>query len=249
MMKDTPGYVILSTQRTGSSWLMDMLNNVEGIECHGELFLPGKSDPATAAGCCEYRWFAEQRMDHRGGIRPFSTFSYLDGLYRRPGVVGFKLMYDQLRGFPEIYPYLVLKRIRVIHLVRKNLLDIVISANVARASGRSHDFDGKKRTGDTRVHLDPEETVRYIGRLEKKERIASAVMKVTPLSRILVTYEELLADPERINNLAKFLSPGSSAGPPSSMLKKRQSRGHRESIKNYAEIEAALSAHGYGHYL
>jgi hypothetical protein len=226
-----------------------MLNNVDGIECHGELFLPGKSDPATAAGCCEYRWYTEQSWEHRGGLRPFSTYSYLGGLYGRKGIVGFKLMYDQLRGFPEIYPYLIFKRIRIIHLVRKNLLDIVISTNVARASGRSHDFDGKVRTRDTRVHLDPGQTIRFLERLQRKERMIGALMKVTPAPRILITYEELLADPSRIERLVQFLSPGSKAGLPSSKLKKRQRREHRESITNYEEIESALNARGFGHYL
>ncbi|MBW3568305.1 MAG: Stf0 sulfotransferase family protein, partial [Proteobacteria bacterium] len=128
-------YVVLTTWRTGSTWLMDRLNSVPGVQGHVELFyhLPRRSPPK--AGCNDYPRYVERT---KAGIRPWSVMKYLDGVYSRKEAIGFKLMYEHLRAYPEILWFIVKRRLRVIHLVRDNHLDVVISSQLASTSGTWH---------------------------------------------------------------------------------------------------------------
>jgi len=242
-------YIILSAQRTGSSWLMDLLNNVEGGECHGELFLPEPVETKPVAGCSDYDRYIERKRQHCSGVRPFSVFSYLNGLYRRNGIVGFRLMYSQLKKYPEILIYLTAKRLKIVHLVRENLLDLVISRKVAEKSGRSHDTAEGEKTKDTRVHLDPAETLARVRDLEKNVRFMDRFLATVRLPSTRITYEELVNGPASFRRLLEFLSLDTGAGLPESRLVKRQRKPHNESIENYAEIEKALTASGYERFL
>ena len=242
-------YVILSAQRTGSSWVMDVLNNIDGSECHGELFLSEPVVTKPVAGCADYDRYVERKHEHASGVRPFSVFSYLDGLYSRDGSVGFRLMYGHLKRYPEILLYAKARRLKVIHLFRENLLDQVISGKLGRQSGRAHDIAGGDRTRDTSVRLDPEVTVAAIIQAERNIRWADRLVSATRLPSIRVAYETLLTQSEGFGAVTEFLSLGPWTGEPESVLVKRQRRPHSESIENYEEIGAALDANGLGRFL
>jgi LPS sulfotransferase NodH len=242
-------FIILSTQRTGSSWLLDLLAKLEGCECHGELLLPEPVETEPIAGSSDYRRYIEVRYSHWLGVRPLSLFSYLNDLYERKGSIGFNVMYSQLRKHPEILVYLSTKWIRVVHLVRENLLDTVISSKLAAKSGRSHDAVDGESTEDSRVHLDPIETIEYIRRLERKVDLMARILGAGRLRRTLCLYEDLVRNPETFRCLAEFLLlPGYREMPKSSLVK-RQRRPHEESIRNYGEIEKVLTKNGYARFL
>ena len=126
-------FVVFTTQRSGSTWLMSVLNAIDGVSAQGELFLPRSRSP-------ERRWDSDfsipryvESKETYGSVRPFSVFRFLSALYGGEGAIGFKLMYSQLRRYPEILAYLVRERIRVVHLVRRNHLDVLISSSAAVA--------------------------------------------------------------------------------------------------------------------
>ena len=63
-------------------------------------------------------------------------------------------MYSHLRLYPEVAVYLVRRRISVIHLIRRNLLDIMISLKVKAELGRAHLRVGESAPKDLRISLD-----------------------------------------------------------------------------------------------
>jgi LPS sulfotransferase NodH len=156
-------FVLLTMQRTGSGWVMDRINNVPGAQGHMELFyhLPRQTPPM--ASCNDYPRFVEMRA-RLPKRRTAAVFEYLDGLYQRPGSVGFKLMYSQLRQNPQILPYLVRRRVRIVHLVRENLLDILLSEELARVTGTSH-ISRDQALLQVQVALDPGTLVARVRRL------------------------------------------------------------------------------------
>src|SRR4029078_8778188 len=87
----------------------------------------------------EFAWprYVESR-DRFGSLRPASVNRYLRDLYASPGSVVFKLMDSQLRSFPEILPFLVREKIDVVHLVRRNHVDVLISFALQTQSRRGH---------------------------------------------------------------------------------------------------------------
>ena len=248
-LESTEKFVILSPARSGSGWLMDMLNNVDGCECHGELLLPQPVLSTPVAGCYAYKRYIEIRKDYCWGIRPFSIFSYLNGLYQRHGSVGYKLMYSQLKLYPETALYMIAKRIRMINLVRENLLDIVISDNLTKKIGRAHDSSHGQKTLQTEVFLDPQETLNQLRRLERTQKFIDNFFYWMPCPKIRVSYEQLNQDPASFGQVTKFLCLGNMQELPTSNFVKRQKKRHCDSILNFNEIEKVLKAQGYGHFI
>jgi LPS sulfotransferase NodH len=233
-------FVVFTTNRSGSTWLMSTLNHLPNVTGQGELFLPR---PRST----EKRWdsdFACPRFveAQAGGsrIRPFAVFSYLDALYNSPGVVGFKLMYEQLGLYPEIALYLMRRRIRVVHLVRQNHLDVVVSYAVKAKLGQAHLLSGQRAPADMGVELDPKKLLDQLTWLHKKQQLARRLLRWCRLPHIEVTYEDLLRDPAHFRRIVDFLALGGVETMPQSTLLKIRQGGHREVIRNYQQVREVL---------
>lgn len=236
-------FVVLTTNRSGSVWVMSTLNSLQNVTAQGELFLPR---PRVS----ERRWdsdFAHPRYIEAKSnglkIRPFSVFSYLKELYETPGSVGFKLMYAQLGHYPEILAYLMRHRIRVVHLVRQNHLDVMVSYAVKAKLGQAHLLEGQSAPDELRVDLDDENLVRRLQWLQTKQNIARNLLKWSRLPHLEVAYEDLLRDQERYFRLIwEFLAVGSEDSmPKSNQVKKIRKGGHRDVIRNYDQVKEVLS--------
>lgn len=220
---------------------MSTLNSLPPVRAQGELFLPR---PRVS----EKRWdsdFAIPRYveaDSDGlTFRPFSVFSYLNALYNSPGIVGFKLMYGQLARYPEILAYFIRHRTRVVHLVRHNHLDVLISYEVKAKIGRAHLLSGQSAPSDVWVELDIESLVRRLEWLQKKQRIARRLLNWSKLPHLEITYEELLRDQAHFRPIWDFLSIEPEQAIPESSLVKIRRGEQRDVIRNYDQVEAALS--------
>jgi hypothetical protein len=218
---------------------MDVLNRHDGVEGHQELFLRQlRLTPATA-GCNDYPRFFEL-YGTPGVTRPLRVIVYLERLYRRTGTVGFKLMYSQLRQQPEILVYLALRRVRIVHLVRKNHLDVIVSEELARVTGTSHVVAGDK-IDTPAVTLDAATLVDRIGALERNVARARRMIRLSACPSIEVCYEALLDGDAELDRIRSFLDIPLKPLRPQSNLIKRGARSHREAITNFNEVTRALS--------
>jgi LPS sulfotransferase NodH len=233
-------FVVFTTQRSGSTWLMSVLNGLDGVSVQGELFLPRPRSP-------DRRWdsdfsiprYVESRKVH-GSVRPFSVFRYLSALYGGEGSIGFKLMYSQLRRYPEILAYLIRKRIRVVHLVRRNHLDVLISFAVKNEIGKAHILSAQDRPTDVKVELDTRTLMRSLRKLELKHSAGRNVLRVGRLNHIEVAYEDLVVDPVQFGRVRAFLGiPGEDGVPESNILKTRTGR-QGQVVANYDHVRAVL---------
>lgn len=131
-------FVVLSTQRSGSTLLTSSLNSHPDVLCSGELFFP-RSDT-------EFAMRAYRRLSLRNWLmhsfrRGALVREYLDDYYSQPGyrATGFKFMYSQSRWLPYLYPsvvrYLHDHNIHVIHNIRENYLRMYISMLFTRTTG------------------------------------------------------------------------------------------------------------------
>jgi LPS sulfotransferase NodH len=235
-------FVVLTTSRTGSTWLIDLLNQI-GVEAHGELFLRQSRTVPPLVGRADYKRFVDYYDGPR--ILRFSHVGrYLDGLYSRPGAVGFKLMYGQLRSFPQVGLYLYRRRIRVVHLIRANLLDAIVSEELARTTGVSHVRDIDDAPIPT-VHLRTTDLVSRLDRRRRAAKIASKLLRTSSCPFVEVTYEGLLGDTSELKRIAVFLDVPVGAKMPQSSLAKRGSRKHHDAISNYSEVAAVLAGSHY----
>ncbi len=240
-LKANSNFVVLTTNRSGSEWVISTLHGVEGVSAHGELFLPkarateGKWDSDFA-----YPRFIEMKAS-LPPLRPFSVFSYLDTFYSRTGKSGFKLMYKQLGFYPEILFYLMRHRIQVVHLVRRNHLDVMLSYAIKAKTGKAHLLKGQALPNELRVELDTRNLVKKLAWLQKQQDIARKVLVWCRLSHLEIAYEDLVRNQIQFHLIEDFLSINSREQMAQSALTKIRKGGHRDVIGNYDEVKKVLS--------
>ncbi len=183
----------------------------------------------------------------RRSLLPRRVF-YLNRLFAaRPGIdaVGFKIMYGHPRVHAGLMPYLAVRRARVVHLVRANALDQVLSweTSVARSLFRA-------RRGD----VVPEVTVRLDApalptRLEKMESEVADARRMLAryrLPALEVVYEDL-ADTtgDELTRVVTFLDVEPTAWQAESLLVGANRATRAELIENLSEVRAALAGTRY----
>ena len=234
-------FVLLMTGRSGSVWVMSTLNGLRQVTAHEALF-------RRRARASETRWdsdFAIPRFieTKSNGLtfRPFSVFSYLNALYSTPGTVGFKLHYAQLGFYPEILAYLIRHRIRVVHLVRRNHLDVLISHAVKAKIGQAHLLLGQSAPDEIRIGLNSEKLMRQLAWMQKRQSIARKLLSWCRLPHLEVAYEDLLRDRAHFRLILDFLAIKREEDIPESTVVKIRRKGHRDVISNYDEVKETLA--------
>jgi LPS sulfotransferase NodH len=246
-------FIVLTTPRSGSTWFVDVLGGFPGTTAYTELFLPRRKPREERS----MSWRTAEHLDRRlrghplfcetsprlAG-RPFSVVAYLNDVYRRPGAVGFKVMYSNLLRYPELWAYVVARRLRVVHLVRANLLDVVVSERVWRASRTVHRVAGEPEVAIEPIRIDPVELVEQIRRMQRRANVMRALLRACRVVHLEVRYEALVRDPDPFGAVCAFLSIEPSDPMPVSQLDKLVKQPPSEIIRNYDEVKRVLDAAG-----
>jgi hypothetical protein len=157
-------------------------------------------------------------------------------------------MYSQLINISKpLMPSLWLKRVRIIHLIRRNALDVVLSKEAGAArGGKLH-----ARAGDdverVRVRLQTDDLLRRMTLHERAIEGARVRFKRVGLPYREVIYEDLAGDESGFTSLFEFL--GVEPAPVSSSLQKVNPTVHEELIENYGEVRDALDGTKYAEQL
>ena len=161
-----------------------------------------------------------------------------------------KLMYNQLWHNAAILIYIIWHRVRVVHLVRINRFDILLSEETAEARQRYHAWQGDVVDTPT-VTLDPQKVISWLRILEYRVRIARFILLLLPINYVEVSYEQLRAEPSLIYEILSFIGVETQAGSPSltSGFRKLNTDKRSAIIENYAEIERALKGTRFEHFL
>jgi LPS sulfotransferase NodH len=241
-------FCMFTTQRSGSTWLMDLLNSHPKIKVYDELFLnmTVTSKWVDPNQLCFYEY---QKITP--GKRPLKTIKYLNDIYTYEGkydAIGFKLMYDQLYRKPEVLVNLIFEGYKFIHLVRENSLDVMISYAIAR---RNKLFCTEKEFEPDKVYLEPRGLLKELKKQDFKVNLARFLLSVLPNSSIHLTYDDLRENrDETLSAVLKFLGlRDSEQNIFNSNLKKINTRKHWEVIANYEEVKQALEGTKFYQYL
>jgi LPS sulfotransferase NodH len=246
-MRPTP-FVIFATQRTGSTWLMDSLDAHPAVAAYDELLLAGGIGNGYW-GRKDLEFFEayyKRNCTHVNTItRALWSVRYLNRVYssqQAAEAIGMKLMYDQLWKNPWLCLYLIRHRVRVLHLVRANLLDVVLSLEMVKARNQPHAWKHHMVETST-VTLDPDAVMSTLHTLEFRVRFARRLLAALPLRCLEISYERLVSEPALLNDVLAFLGVQSaqSADVNGSKFKKLNTLKQSELIDNYAEVERALA--------
>jgi LPS sulfotransferase NodH len=243
-------FVVLTSPRSGSTWFIDTLHCHPDAVVYGEPFKPNRKKPFRF-GAQSFDPYVPYRRERGRALWPPASIAYLRDLYATgegSRAVGFKLMYGHARSHALASLYLRATSVSVVHLVRTNAVDAVISRYAMDARGKSggHDTADRPVVHET-VRVDPAE---FVARVEAHERTVQRMRRVLRVSRIRsteVVYEELSADPAgEIGRVATFLGLDPSSMSLESQLRKIASGPQGAIIENFGEVRAALVASGHG---
>jgi hypothetical protein len=175
-------FVIVSLQRSGTTFLRHALSNHPDIICHGEIFMHGLVggvlDPVPYLKLPKV---AARDADPVGFLDTFLSF-------HEKGHVGFKLMLNQNQ---QVLEEIVRRKWPLIVVWRENLLARFSSLLLTRATGQSHARVGREVVR-AQVDFDPRDFKRF------RNREVSSWAKLIDLedfadSAILVEYCDLVA--------------------------------------------------------
>ncbi len=207
-------FVICARSRTGSGFLVSLLNNHPVIACRGEELRDiGKRTLSDAIDHALRSW------------RPLEA-------------VGFKIFYYHPLGCDHGESRRLLfgrKNIKVIHLVRNNILATSFSETKMRLNGVSHVMAGENLVHDGPIYIKKELLLEQYHRTTSLEDREKEAFLHFGLDAIDVTYEDLISESgEIVKSIHEFL--GVPAVPAQSPLVKQNPLSLRNSISNFEEL-------------
>lgn len=229
--------VILTTERTGSTFLVDCLGSHREIHCAGEL-LNGQPDSPIAPPRGPFRYLVKgTRIAKTGAWLPRYR---LEGFYcsSTTPVRCFKVMYGQLaRPFALRY-FLEHREIRVIHLRRENLLNTHVSLLLMQ---KRRELQATQPVARLWIRVDPDRAIAAMRKAEARYLHFDQLFQGHPL--LSLTYESMidgsrLAD-AKAQRICDFL--GVSQQPMQSRIVKLNPRSLRDMVTNYDELAEVVS--------
>jgi hypothetical protein len=239
--------VILGTQRTGTTLVRTSLSSHPDIRCVGEAFKLGKKPYKEAGGFWHYSHRSIADRLRSIFLPGRSTLRYLDDLFADPRyeAIGFKLMLNQCRSRPYLWPALRDRNIRALLVSRRNVLKTLLSRLTAAQSGVYHVSKTLEQPTAvsswkaSRIHVDPSTVNQKLDAIESEhDDWLSMLSDVVPYCDIV--YEDYVADMEAFNrSILDFLDVR--YRPLHSDLRKVNPDKLEDIIENYDEIAATLA--------
>jgi LPS sulfotransferase NodH len=220
-------FVIVTSGRYGSNFLVSLLDSHENIEASGELFRYLDGDSSLK------RWN--------------EIFGFKN---RNTQIAGFKLFYFHPFDENDAEVWNILqsdKEIKIIHLVRENKIRVYVSLMVATKTGEWKRKSGKSNDiNDKRIEIDFEDFINWIEEKEQFEFDTRNRFKNHPF--IEISYENLVGNRESVfEDLLSFLNV--SKMKLHSPLKKQNKETLEDLILNYQEFKENILQTKYAKYL
>jgi FkbM family methyltransferase len=240
------GFVIYGSMRTGSNYLVSLLNQFPGVVCHGEPFNPafvGLRDDYYA----KLGFTREQTSKRDADLECF--YKRLMARDDQHLLCGFKL-------FPGHNAQIIEKTLRDQTLskiiLRRDLLTSFISLCQAESSGvwmiRDSDdakLSASRKRSNVKIHFDGARFLRYRKKVSSFYRQVEEALRISHQPFLQLWYKDL-GDSATTGRLADFLQ----ADPPSTiepdaLLAKQNISSLHERVENFPEMIAFLESHSY----
>ena len=122
---------LLASQRSGSTWLITMLNEVPSVELKGEVFLNRKFSVNNYSINKNYNPFSicneKSKYNHSFKIDKFLDKYFIPYFKNKPAVCGFKIMYNQVLKSLNLIKYMFSKNAsKYLNLYHKKLRRVFI---------------------------------------------------------------------------------------------------------------------------
>ena len=232
----TRGFILLASQRTGSTLVWRTLDQHPEVSALGELFLRESQDAGSYADAARQTAFS--RLASRFAPGWFAG-RYLDrALQPAEGIrsAGFKLLYSQIP--PGFWKWSARRQPAFIHLQRRNLLKVLISKAAAEQSGVRH-RKAHESHAFGKLALPTEGLVERLTRLQADVLAHDRHLEAHRCHAAY--YEDLLSDPEGFFAELFALLGTSEIKLPKLPLRKLVPDGLDEAIENASEVRELLA--------
>ena len=187
-MKPIKTIVVVGTQRSGTTWIMQVLSQYEGFRVYGEVFREIHSDEFKGDPALKPPQFYLEYCENHSK----NPLKFVNETLRENGkITVIKLMYDQIRRAPELLKLISNPNVLVINVERENIYEVALSKCIARKTGIYH--------SSTEQNVEQFElSYSFIYKLMLKEKLKKLVfpstVKVFAKNYHYFSYEELLKD-------------------------------------------------------
>ncbi|MDE0368107.1 MAG: hypothetical protein OXP09_21370 [Gammaproteobacteria bacterium] len=239
-------FLISCAARSGSTMLCTLIGSHPQVLCHHEVFAQG--GPATVFGAYARRrktdpGFERRLRDYRD--REPKTFLY-DIVFNPQGrrCVGFKLKTDEvfLPAYKTVREAVAADTdIRVIHLIRRNLIDQYVSHRVVEKTGVLFLRRKEERPRVAPFTVDIEHFLAFIDDVKGRQRAASRLYGRH--RNFTIAYEDIVAPGSTsLDDLQAFLEIDNR---PLASNTNKILKNNRQLVLNLAEVEAVWAEHGH----
>ena len=240
--RDYTKFLILTRSRSGSNFLVDLLNSHSKVLCYSELFSPSGVTHwgVPGYGAKQFKSESVRRLKEEDPVKFMTQYVYKTA----PGwisAVGFKLFYNHAKEGKgdNLWKYLEgLEDLRVIHLKRKNTLKTVVSQKIAMASGVWVKRAKHGAAMREAIELSHDECLTQFERTRRWQEEYDEYF--APKEKMDVIFEDLVADTDRVMyGVQSFLGVESqrlTAG-----TQKQSSKPLVEVVANYKQLRDSFS--------
>lgn len=198
-------FVVLGTQRSGTTFIRHCLNSHPEVNCYGELFTRNykANDSYYAFRVSDVGNRIKHYIARKGMVSKF-----LDKTYKKEPemATGFKLMYSEISKFPPRFPMIIkhLESIeaKAIHIVRRNVLKTLISRETAKKRKQYH---AKEEILAVKVSLPVSTLIQNLTKISSENKFWQTAFPKE--SYIRVDYEDFVENKENESKrLLNFLA-------------------------------------------
>ena len=248
-------FILLADRRSGTTLVIDCLTGHPGITCAKRAFGQEKKirNPTENHHSSDFYLYRTGSLSNRCKYflhkkQLIKTFLDENIYAPRPGIraAGFRLIYDMVGIFPELVEIANEENIKVLHLIRENVLKTYVSSVTARIHKMHHPREGD-RVQSVKVHLDPAKMLQSMK--TRTQRIEAMRARFSTCPYMETTYEEFTANRDsETARILPFLGIDDMRELHSDLVKINPDS-LEDIIENYAEIQDTLSGTPYEIYL
>jgi len=244
MVDSLDGFILLSHQRTGSTFLISLLNQHPQLACFGELFIPDRIAFDVIDNTNVRPSFDKDLLAFRNeSPKEFLAQKVFTASLCKEKLVGFKLHYEQVGLFPSLIDWVESNpRLQVIHLYRENLLAAFVSLSIAQKTKRYKTLQAGDHSTE-KLSVDPGCFQKYCDSVSQDY---AEIKRITKNHRCLnLSYEKMISGLSgALQDIQSFL--GLDIASLNSPLCRQEIRPLSEVVLNYAELKGYFKQSEYG---
>lgn len=249
-------FLIITQPRSGSAWFMSNLNS------HPQIYCPRVPTLFSKCNLSPIKWFKPRFLQVSHPRSPYYKYrslsfkrqiahrlnrnkiihDFLSALYaenHNAKAVGFKMNYSQIRKYAATISWVKQNDVKIIQLIRNNLLKRLVSHKIANTRDLRHSTQSVE---PIKVHIDPEVLIDDFRRSQKRfAKYRKYFRDTLGVPYLEIAYESLFADfDSEIREVLKFLEIDRIL-PLTSELVKMNPDSLKDIIENYGEVKQALT--------